>query len=112
MFRLDPGNNARIREHAAQARPLRKMVRDKPAQLVLQGSMGPAGGRHRLRLSVHELPQTAIPRVPNEKFRNGHPDRYLGNRTHDLLKWIVGAIGFQTAVILGAVVSLARVFAK
>ena len=59
------------------------MVRDKPAQLVLQRSMGPAGGRHRLRLSVHELPQTAIPRVPNEKFRDGHPDRYLGNRTHD-----------------------------
>jgi hypothetical protein len=73
--------------------------------------MGPAGGRHLLRLSVHELPQTAIPRVSNEKFRNGHSDRYLGNRAHDLLR-IVGAIGFQTAVILGAVVSLARVFAK
>ena len=34
-----------------------------------------------------------------------------GTKT-DLLKWIVGAIGFQTVVILGAVVSLARVFAK
>jgi hypothetical protein len=30
----------------------------------------------------------------------------------DLLKWIIGAIGFQSAVILGAVVSLARVLAK
>jgi F0F1-type ATP synthase membrane subunit b/b' len=34
-----------------------------------------------------------------------------GTKT-DLLKWIIGAIGFQTVVILGAVVSLARVFAK
>jgi hypothetical protein len=30
----------------------------------------------------------------------------------DLLKWIIGAIGFQTVVTLGAVVSLAPVFAK
>jgi len=35
----------------------------------------------------------------------------VGTKT-DLLKWIVGVIGFQTVVILGAVVSLARVFAK
>jgi hypothetical protein len=83
MFRLNPGNNARIREHAAQARPFCKMIPNQAPQLVLQRSMGPAGGRHRLRFSVHELPQTAIPRVPNEKFRDGHPDRYLGNRAHD-----------------------------
>jgi len=83
MFRLDPGNNARIREHAAHARPLRKMIPDQAPQLVLQRTMGPAGGRNRLRLSVHELPKTAIPRVPDEKFRDVHPDRYLGNRTHD-----------------------------
>ncbi|MGH6794773.1 MAG: hypothetical protein ACREDD_03500 [Methylocella sp.] len=30
----------------------------------------------------------------------------------DILKWVVGAIGFQTVVILGALVSLARIFAK
>jgi hypothetical protein len=30
----------------------------------------------------------------------------------DILKWIVGAIGFQTVVILGALVSLVRIFAK
>jgi hypothetical protein len=30
----------------------------------------------------------------------------------DILKWVVGAIGFQTLVILGALVSLARIFAK
>ncbi|MGH6842441.1 MAG: hypothetical protein ACREDV_10180 [Methylocella sp.] len=30
----------------------------------------------------------------------------------DILKWVVGAIGFQTIVILGALVSLARIFAK
>ena len=30
----------------------------------------------------------------------------------DILKWIIGAIGFQTIVILGALVSLARLFAK
>jgi hypothetical protein len=30
----------------------------------------------------------------------------------DLLKWIIGAIGFQTVVIPSAVVSLAGVFAK
>lgn len=29
-----------------------------------------------------------------------------------ILKWIVRAIGFQTVVILGALVSLARIFAK
>jgi hypothetical protein len=62
MFRLNPRNNARVREHAAQARPLRKMARDKPpAKLRLYGPMGAAGGRHRLRLSVHELPKLAIP---------------------------------------------------
>jgi len=30
----------------------------------------------------------------------------------DLLKWVIGAIGFQTIVILGALVSLGRIFAK
>jgi hypothetical protein len=30
----------------------------------------------------------------------------------DILKWVVGAIGFQTIVILGALVSLVRIFAK
>lgn len=30
----------------------------------------------------------------------------------DILKWIIGAIGFQTIVILGAIVSLIKVFAK
>lgn len=28
------------------------------------------------------------------------------------IKWVVGAIGFQTIVILGALVSLVRIFAK
>ena len=36
---------------------------------------------------------------------------FAGAKT-DLLKWIIGAIGFQTVVILGAVVSRARVSAK
>ena len=30
----------------------------------------------------------------------------------DILKWVVGASGFQTAVILGAFVSPAKIFAK
>jgi len=30
----------------------------------------------------------------------------------DILKWIIGAIGFQTIVILGALISLARIYAK
>ena len=30
----------------------------------------------------------------------------------DLLKWVIGAIGFQTVVILTALVSLVRIFAK
>ncbi len=30
----------------------------------------------------------------------------------DILKWVVGAIGFQTVVILGAIVSLIKIFAK
>jgi hypothetical protein len=30
----------------------------------------------------------------------------------DILKRVVGAIGFQTVVILGALVSLVRIFAK
>jgi len=30
----------------------------------------------------------------------------------DLLKWIIGAIGVQTVAILGAVLTLARVFAR
>jgi len=30
----------------------------------------------------------------------------------DILKWVVSAIGFQTVVILGALVSLVRIFAK
>jgi hypothetical protein len=30
----------------------------------------------------------------------------------DNLKWVVGAIGCQTAVILGALVSHVRIFAK
>jgi hypothetical protein len=79
MFRLNPGNNARIREHTARVRQLREMVRDKPAKLRLYGTMGPAGGRHRLRLSVHELPKTAIPRVPGEKFRDGHQPAAAGS---------------------------------
>jgi hypothetical protein len=30
----------------------------------------------------------------------------------DILKWVIGAIGFQTIVILGALVTLAKIFAK
>ncbi len=30
----------------------------------------------------------------------------------DILKWIVGAIGFQTVVMVGALVTLVRIFAK
>ncbi|HXW72621.1 MAG TPA: coiled-coil domain-containing protein [Methylocella sp.] len=30
----------------------------------------------------------------------------------DILKWVVGAIGFQTAAVLGTVVALVRIFAK
>lgn len=30
----------------------------------------------------------------------------------EILKWVIGAIGFQTVVILGALVSLTRIFAK
>jgi hypothetical protein len=30
----------------------------------------------------------------------------------DILKWVVGTIGFQTVVILGALVSLVRISAK
>ncbi|MGH6869365.1 MAG: hypothetical protein ACREDA_10975 [Methylocella sp.] len=34
-----------------------------------------------------------------------------GTKT-ELLKWIIGAIGFQTVVILGALISLIRIAAK
>ena len=30
----------------------------------------------------------------------------------DILKWVVGAIGFQTAAMLGTVVALVRILAK
>jgi predicted nucleic acid-binding Zn-ribbon protein len=30
----------------------------------------------------------------------------------ELLKWIIGAIGFQTVVILGALISIIKIFAK
>ncbi|MCI0598096.1 MAG: CCDC90 family protein [Beijerinckiaceae bacterium] len=30
----------------------------------------------------------------------------------DILKWVVGAMGFQTVLIVGALVSLVRIFAK
>ena len=30
----------------------------------------------------------------------------------DILKWVVGALGFQTIVLVGALVSLVRIFAK
>lgn len=36
----------------------------------------------------------------------------LAETKADILKWMVGAIGFQTLVILGALVSLAHIFAK
>jgi hypothetical protein len=36
----------------------------------------------------------------------------LADLKADILRWIVGAIGFQTAVIVGALVSLVRIFAK
>jgi hypothetical protein len=36
----------------------------------------------------------------------------IGETRTDLLKWIIGAIGFQTVVILGALISLIRTVAK
>lgn len=36
----------------------------------------------------------------------------LAEAKADILKWVVGEIGFQTLVILGALVSLGRFFAK
>ncbi|MFZ0495308.1 MAG: hypothetical protein WBE80_11060 [Methylocella sp.] len=44
-------------------------------------------------------------------LRTGLKTEIAGTKT-DLLKWIIAAIGFQTVVKLGAVVSLARVVAK
>jgi phage I-like protein len=44
-------------------------------------------------------------------LRTEFKTKIAGTKT-DLLKWIIGAIGFQTVVILGAAVSLARVFVK
>jgi hypothetical protein len=35
----------------------------------------------------------------------------IGETRIDLLKWIIGAIGFQTVVILGALISLIRTVA-
>ncbi|ATQ66482.1 hypothetical protein Ms3S1_00340 [Methylosinus sp. 3S-1] len=42
----------------------------------------------------------------------GKLEAKLAEAKADILKWVVGAIGFQTLVILGALVSLARIFAK
>jgi hypothetical protein len=42
----------------------------------------------------------------------GKLEAKLAETKADILKWVVGAIGFQTLVILGALVSLARIFAK
>ena len=36
----------------------------------------------------------------------------IGGIEIELLKWIIGAMGFQTVVILGAVISLVRIVAK
>ena len=36
----------------------------------------------------------------------------LAGLKSDILKWVVGAIGFQTVVIPGAPISLVRIFAK
>jgi hypothetical protein len=36
----------------------------------------------------------------------------LAKMKTDLLKWILGAIGIQTVVILGALISLIKIFAK
>jgi ribosomal protein L29 len=36
----------------------------------------------------------------------------IGGIKIELLKWIIGAIGFQTVVILGALISLVRIVAK
>jgi len=36
----------------------------------------------------------------------------LAEAKADILKWVGGAIGFQTVVILGALASLVRIFAK
>jgi len=36
----------------------------------------------------------------------------IGGTKVELLKWIIGAIGFQTVVILGALISLIRIAAK
>ncbi len=37
---------------------------------------------------------------------------WLAELKADILKWVVGTIGFQTVVILGALISLVRIFAK
>jgi len=39
-------------------------------------------------------------------------DAKLAELKAEILKWVVGAIGFQTVLILGALVSLVRIFAK
>jgi hypothetical protein len=36
----------------------------------------------------------------------------IGGIKIELLKWIIGAIGFQTVVVLGALISLVRIVAK
>ena len=36
----------------------------------------------------------------------------LAETKADILKWIIGAIGFQTVIVIGTILSLARLFQK
>jgi hypothetical protein len=83
--------------HPRTSRSLgRGFGRGRPRRSCHQGGFG--SGQIRTKTEIADL-------------RTGLKTEIAGTKT-DLLKWIIGAIGFQTVVILGAGVSLARVFAK
>ncbi|MGB6175401.1 MAG: coiled-coil domain-containing protein [Methylocella sp.] len=88
---------------------LRMALKTEIADLRVELKTEIADLRMELKTEIAELRMELKTEIAD--LRTEFKTEIAGTKT-DLLKWIIGAIGFQTVVILGAVVSLARVFAK
>ena len=84
-------------------------VRTEIAELRTEFKTEIAGLRTELKTEIAEL-RTEL-RTELAGLRTEFKAEIAAVRT-ELLRWIIGAIGFQTVVILGALISLIKIFAK
>jgi len=80
--------------------------------LVTKADLAAVEGRLKAKITKLEASLEARMGVVETKIGNLATKAELADVRADILKWIVGTIGFQSVVMVGALITLVRLFAK